>query len=398
MRSALDLLDWAADAVAGVDLGAADPQALADGALGIQRHIDRMKVLHARVLLEADKARVWQGSGSRNVADWLATKTNGSHGDATSRVKLGDSLERSPELADAVESGEVSTATAEALHDTIAERHDDEDLPDLIKKVKGTGPRRAKEIAEQWKDEHAADPAKDRAERCHRRRSVRSAPPVDGLATTTVVLPVLETRELLNALASCAGKPSEHDDRTHEQRLADGLIQLCKAYNSGEVVGGRERPTLLITFSAEAYAGLSDEPGVTAQGDRIPADVVRHLAENAHLQRVVQAGSAILNLGRLVRWASHHQFRALVARDGGCRWPGCHVPASWCEADHLVAFADGGATDMHNLVLWCDHHHHVKHRSGIEVIGDAGPELRLRLPDGTVVHCPPKVRSAQAAA
>jgi len=64
------------------------------------------------------------------------------------------------------------------------------------------------------------------------------------------------------------------------------------------------------------------------------------------------------------------------------------VPAAWCEADHLRAYEVGGVTDLDNLVLWCSHHHHEKRRPGVQVLGNVA-DLRLRLANGTVVHCPP---------
>lgn len=215
------------------------------------------------------------------------------------------------------------------------------------------------------------------------------------MVSTTVTLPVLQSRQFINAISQVAGKPTEGDERTTEQRLADGLIMLCDAYAKGEVKGGRERPTVLLVFEAESYAGHTDTPARTANGDNIPASVARHLAENAVLQRVLRVGSKILDLGREARLASDDQYRALVARDGGCRWLGCHIPAAWCEIDHLQPYAAGGATDLDSMVLLCSHHHHEKHRPGVQVIGNAH-SLLIRLANGTVIDC--TLRRAQAAA
>lgn len=397
MDVVLAACDRAAAGVAALDLRALTPDELALGAVRLQLHIDRMKALHALMVVEADRARVWQNSGARGIADWLADATKTSRGDAISRVKLGDTLERSSDLARAVEAGEISVASAEALHDVVAAPPDGADLADLVDLVKGAGPRDAKAAAERWKEIHSSETEADRDERCHRLRSVRSSQPVDGLITTTVVLPILQSRQVLNAISHVAGKPGELDDRTNEQRLADGLIQLAAAYAKGAVVGGRERPSLQILFTADAYSGLTNDPGLTAQGDRIPADVVRHLAEDALVRRVVMAGSKVLDLGLDVRFATDDQYCALLARDGGCRWPGCHVPGAWCEIDHLIPARQGGPTDLSNLVMWCDHHHHVKHRSGVVVLGNAH-DLRLQMPDGHILPCPPGGRTGQAAA
>ncbi|HEY5821465.1 MAG TPA: HNH endonuclease signature motif containing protein, partial [Propionibacteriaceae bacterium] len=56
--------------------------------------------------------------------------------------------------------------------------------------------------------------------------------------------------------------------------------------------------------------------------------------------------------------ASRAQTMALIARDGGCSFPGCTRPPEWCERHHVVAWVDGGRTDITNLTLLCGYHHH----------------------------------------
>jgi len=40
-------------------------------------------------------------------------------------------------------------------------------------------------------------------------------------------------------------------------------------------------------------------------------------------------------------------------------------------------------------VLWCRHHHTLKHHPGTEISGNA-LNLHIRLPDGTTLPCPPR--------
>ena len=148
---------------------------------------------------------------------------------------------------------------------------------------------------------------------------------------------------------------------------------------------------------AATWAGLSDRPGRTQEGHEVPAHVVRRLAEDARIQRVVTAGSEVLELGRAERWATDAQWRALVVRDQRCRWPGCHIPAQWCDVDHLVAWDDGGDTDLDNLILWCRHHHTEKHRPGVRVSGTV-EHVVVHLANGTAIECPLPGRPTSAAA
>ncbi|WP_160312719.1 HNH endonuclease signature motif containing protein [Jiangella alkaliphila] len=71
------------------------------------------------------------------------------------------------------------------------------------------------------------------------------------------------------------------------------------------------------------------------------------------------------------------QWVALVARDKGCAFPGCSRPAAWTQAHHVKHWADGGATDLNNLVLLCGHHHRSVHHRGwtVRVGADGQPEF-----------------------
>jgi hypothetical protein len=99
------------------------------------------------------------------------------------------------------------------------------------------------------------------------------------------------------------------------------------------------------------------------------------------ISRVVMKGrSEILDVGRKTRLVTTVQRRALVIRDGGCVFPGCHRPESWCDAHHLDHWALGGNTDLGRLCLVCRCHHVFVHEGGWTI---------QQLPDGTWQATPP---------
>ena len=70
----------------------------------------------------------------------------------------------------------------------------------------------------------------------------------------------------------------------------------------------------------------------------------------------------ILDLGRKARLFSPAQRLAITARDQGCAFPNCTIPAPWCEAHHITYWSQGGPTSTNNGVLLCSHHHHLIHK------------------------------------
>ena len=55
-----------------------------------------------------------------------------------------------------------------------------------------------------------------------------------------------------------------------------------------------------------------------------------------------------LALGRTQRLASKGQTMALIARDGGCSFPGCTHRPAWCDRHHILDWIHGGPTDLDN--------------------------------------------------
>jgi hypothetical protein len=95
----------------------------------------------------------------------------------------------------------------------------------------------------------------------------------------------------------------------------------------------------------------------------------------------------VLDLGRTARVVNPGLRRALVLRDGGCRFPGCDRPAGWADAHHVVSWATGGTTTLDNLVLLCRHHHTQAHEGGwrIRLDTESNTVTAIR-PDGQPHH------------
>ena len=92
MEPELDLGVAAADALLEVRVGSLSRQQLALGVIRVQQIIDRFTLAHAQFMAAADKAGVWQGTGARDMADWLTNTTQTSYGSAKGLIELGDGL------------------------------------------------------------------------------------------------------------------------------------------------------------------------------------------------------------------------------------------------------------------------------------------------------------------
>ena len=102
--------------------------------------------------------------------------------------------------------------------------------------------------------------------------------------------------------------------------------------------------------------------GITGSGTLLSPEATARLACDASLTRVVMASPSVpLDVGRATRSWSPGQRRAVIARDGGCRGPGCDRPADWCDVHHIRWWQDEGATAVDNGILLCRRHHRLVH-------------------------------------
>ena len=92
--------------------------------------------------------------------------------------------------------------------------------------------------------------------------------------------------------------------------------------------------------------------------------------------------------GRARRWPSDSQRREIMRRDRHCRFPGC-TNVTFTNVHHIVPWKPGGRTDLDNLALLCEFHHHRVHSRHWTMSGDANEELTFVGPTGRVMTSRP---------
>ncbi|WP_336714865.1 HNH endonuclease [Arthrobacter sp. USHLN218] len=150
------------------------------------------------------------------------------------------------------------------------------------------------------------------------------------------------------------------DGCTRAQKLLAGLIGTCKiALKTGRLPdSGGHRAQVVVTTGYEQLAGLLTGGANAVFNGPVSATAVRRMACDAEIiPAVLGSRGEVLDLGRSQRFFSRATRRALVARDKGCAFPGCTMPAFWTEAHHIVPWWAGGHTSVSNGVCLCILHH-----------------------------------------
>jgi Domain of unknown function (DUF222) len=142
-------------------------------------------------------------------------------------------------------------------------------------------------------------------------------------------------------------------------------------------------------------AGWADPPWLSWVGPIHPA-VAQRIACDADIWRIIldPATGMPLDVGRGYRLVPHWIRRALHARDRGCRWPGCDVPAEWSDAHHRQPWAEGGRTNVTDCILLCRHHHCLVHEGGWTIDLDLRTgKVHITRPEG-IPYLVPRASSA----
>jgi hypothetical protein len=160
------------------------------------------------------------------------------------------------------------------------------------------------------------------------------------------------------------GPPSEQavgsDSRNSAQRNHDALNAAARAVLASGDLGqhnGLPASIVVTTTLQELEAGAGR--GLTGGGTLLPMSDVIRLGSHAHHYLAIFDKGKALALYHTKRLASPAQRIVLYAKDRGCSFPGCSVPAYLCEAHHCNRYATNPVTDVNDMTLACGPNHQL---------------------------------------
>jgi len=379
------------DELATEDLAFASDDELEASLVEIERAMGALVAERARRVAEVERRGAFARDGLLSLTMWLVHRLRIAGSCAGRYVRWARALERMPLTRSALAAGDV-TPSAAAVLVAAAESRPDE-FPGveetLVEAARSVPVRDLRRLVAYWRQAADAAGAEDEAEWRHGLRRLHVSPTLEGMVRVDGDLDPETGQTLITALRAVidADVGSTGDLRTYAQRRADALGEICRRYLDSvdrPIVAG-ERPHLTVTVDLETLEGRTGRRCELDEAGVITPEAARRLACDASVARIVTAGrSEPLDAGRRTPVVSPALRRALVIRDGGCRFPGCGRPPGWCDAHHVVHWADGGRTALSNLVLLCRPHHRAVHRLfGVRMVSGRPEFLR---PDGSALE------------
>ena len=329
--------------------------------------VDPLEAAFAAGVRRFDRSGEYAADGALSVTAWLKWKCKLSGGAAAERVEIGKQLERLPKTEEAFARGDlgyqhvaVIARTAENVG-AAAVRTEERSLLEAALKM---DPGQFMTVAKNFEHRVDAGAALAEANRAYQRRYLHIGDPKDGIVRIDGLLDA-EGGATVRAALAAQMKPIKDDDRTHGQRSADALVELCRRGAGSERSSAGPRPQLIIRTSLDTLAGIPGAPaGELEGGGTVPAETVQRYARDTALIRMTGRTELEHERNHISRTIPASTRRALEERDRRCVWPGCGRPAVWCDGHHLVWWTRGGETTLPNLALLCRPHHRMVHEGG----------------------------------
>lgn len=381
---------------------------IVDTTVEIEAIKSQLDALELDLVRELEARREPQRLGWASTQDFLTAVSGGHKGHGPAMLRLADKTSdpvMAP-IAEAMVDGWLSTIKAQIITGAVDELPGDlalrgravQALLDEAKRVDATDLRKAArhllEVVDPDGAERKAEKDLAREERAaHRDRFFSLTDDLAGGARIkgrcsaedaalirSVLLPLSKPRpasgpDCVPATCQEPGCPHDgRDPRDHGARTLDTLVDACRRLQTAEVLpeshGASTRMSVTVSLEdLRSGTGFA----TTETGEELSPEAVRRLACDIELIPIVLGASGeVLDVGRQLRLASAAIWKALVARDRHCRFPGCTRPPLFCHAHHLVPWFEGGPTSPANMLLLCSHHHRLVH-NGPWTIRRTGP-------------------------
>lgn len=391
------------------------------------------------LVAEVDRRGLHKPDGHASAKVMVRQVANLSEAEAARRARSARALRDLPAVAEALAAGRVGACQVERIARTHANPRVREAFvgldADLAVAASRATHRELDLLLANWEQLEDEDGARDRNQRNHENRDAAMVQDPDGSwrligrfgaqqgAEAHAIFrafiegePAADWAEARSRLGEAAS--ASDLDRTDGQRRADALAKVfdraaaCRA----DAPGGTKVVTTIVmdhpTWERELRRLAGQEPEAvradlrlhpegasmahrcgTLDGHLLDPTEAAAAALLSHVRRaVVGAESVVVDLGRSRRLFTGAAQLAARLSATTCYWPGCHVPVSACQTDHLVAFNGPrrGRTDPGNGAPACGRHNRHKEH-GFSVRRDPSGVLHVHRPDGTEIPRAPDV-------
>jgi Domain of unknown function (DUF222)/HNH endonuclease len=381
-------------------------------AADVERHLCELAAhVHAamaeltRLAAEFHELEGWGGEGVRSFSHWLTINAGFSPHSGDELLRVGQALQTLPRIRAAFAAGQLSFDSVRELS-RVATAEDEDVWLDVAAAASGAQLARICRACRRVLDLDTPQHADEQM----RRRGVWAHFEDDGMLQLRALL-LPEEGALVKAAIEAAVREAEAErtaaesteeavpdpaDEPWAARRADALVAVCEhalARDGGALLSDPAALPMLVHVDVGVLTGQDLEGRRHLDGGpALSASTIRRLGCDASVIAITERNGMPINVGRSRRILPRSLRRAVQGRDRTCRFPGCAVPAQKTHAHHIEHWADGGPTDLGNLVSLCHFHHRRLHDGAYQIRPHADVGVIFERPDGQpILRRPPGV-------
>jgi hypothetical protein len=351
-----------------------DAAALGDEIACLAAHLDAATHRLLTCIRRFDESAEWHRQGALSCAHWLTWRINLDPGTAREKVRVARALAHLPALDGALRRGQLSYAKLRALT-RVATPENEATLLTMAMHTTGAQLERlCRKLRRVTADDETGDPTDDR-------RFLREEVLDSGLVRVTVVLHPDEAALVSKAVEQARRpEPGASAEAPAPLPPPDALVKVAESYLAHREAAAPSAPRteIVVHVDQDPLAADGTLAATLDDGTRVSAETFRRLCCDATLVTALHAaGDRAPTMGQRTRTISRSLRRALLLRDGGCRFPAC-TNRLFLHAHHIQHWVHGGPTTADNLVVLCSTHHRLVHEGGLRVERTCDGHLRFK--------------------
>ncbi len=375
------------------DLSGDSTDELGDKIAILSAHIQAATCRLLLLIAEMDRREGWADLGFVSCAHWLSYRTGDRLDTAREKVRVARKLVDCPLVLKAFSQARISYSKVRAITRIVTPENE----ATLLEYALDGSTSQLERIVRSYRK--AAPAEQEQAKRQHDERYLSYHIDDDKMLVIKGRLPPEVGALLVKALQVASEEQCEDTDAEPDQRLCDALGEVAGAALDGGLAerAGKARPKnyqVMVHVDQAVLEDSNEEGRCEVQGGIgiSPETAKRLCCDNPVLKMPVENSNSGLQLKVQGRRASAPLERAVKVRDEGvCQFPGCEN-RRFIHMHHVKHWADGGPTDLDNLVLLCSTHHRAVHEGGYSLKKTEEGELCFRSPEGLQLeHLPPPV-------
>lgn len=382
----------------GLDLPS-DPESLSDEALEAAlcthaAHIASAECRFVLMVAEVDRRGIWADQGAQTCAHWLSWRCGLSTAVGREHVRVGRALADLPSVRQAFAKGELSYSKVRAIT-RVATPAIEASLLDMAAYATAS---QLETIVAAFR-RAAANEGLAALER-HRGRYLHAYTDQDGMVVikarlspedgAAVLAAIESTRQDLQEDVSAETPEPEPKaaDEPFSASCADALVAICEAHQSAaprRAFASGPRASVVVHTDRQVLRDAGAEGCAHIEGvGVISAHTVQRLVCDAAVSTLSFSADGIAVPEGRTRQIPDSLRRAVLTRDGGCRWPGCRR-RRYVDVHHVVFVSHGGRTRITNLATLCRSHHRLVHEGGYRLDMDAHATVSVTTPRGVAL-------------